>query len=324
MDSQLFLNIVVLPVLLILGIATSREDLRISRINNLFIATGLIFALGLYALALTGHTLDALGILKLTRAEALHDFVWDIDKWAVNLIVSAVVAYTLWRKEAWGAGDAKLFIVYASLIPMCQYPVVYFHHYFASFFLLLAIFIPASVYVLLISVGPILRQAATERGNLTRALLCSKIRLFYQRRGEVVKLAIGLVDVFLLTQLLRAGLGRRPSVVWLDQNMIFYLMLLGFRRIEPLFLRNFKITLACFIGLLAAFAVFSPFASSFVLKLGGATGRSVLFLIVYRIAKIVIRFFAEKSEKHKIPFAPWMFLGALITWFGSPLMRFFR
>jgi len=324
MDSPLFLNIVILPVLLTLGMATSHEDLKTSKIKHIFIATGLIFALGLYALALAGYTLDAAGILKLVRAETLCGFVWNIDRWAVNLIISTIVAYAIWRNEGWGAGDAKLFIVYASLIPMCRYPVVYFHYYFASFFLLLAIFIPASIYVVAVSTGSLLRKGVAERKKLTRALLCSKIKLLYQKRGEIMKLAVGLIDVFLLIRLVRMGLGQQSAVPWLDQNMVSFLLLLGFRRIEPFFLRNFKITLACFIGLLACFAFISPLWSSFVLKVGGTTGRSFLFLVVYRTARAVIGFFADRSEKHKIPFAPWMFLGALITWFGAPLMRFFR
>ena len=138
MGSKIAYSIIFLPIILFIGVITSYEDFKESKIKNKWILVGLIYSFMVYLL-----------FWILPKGGLLGSYLLcNFDKWCVNLLVSMVVAYLLWHFKMWGTGDAKLFICYAALIPMGQYSRVYFNYYFASFLLLSAIFIPASVFLI--------------------------------------------------------------------------------------------------------------------------------------------------------------------------------
>jgi hypothetical protein len=105
-----------------LGLATSYEDIKTGKIRNSITATAITY-----------------GILL---NYASYFFSWMPDRgieYTINLAVSALAGYLIWSRKLWSAGDGKLFIAFASLIPLSAYEY-WKMPYFQSLILLLNTF----------------------------------------------------------------------------------------------------------------------------------------------------------------------------------------
>jgi hypothetical protein len=116
---------IVYPLFLLLGVVVSFEDWRDRKIRNHWIMAGL----GLCLL-----TLGYLLINSVLASAGLHFSVsypgwsWGVGEYympwrfyarvAVHMALSFTAACALWRYSVWPAGDAKLFIVFAFLLPL--------------------------------------------------------------------------------------------------------------------------------------------------------------------------------------------------------------
>lgn len=109
-----------LPGVLAVGALATYTDLKEGVIRNKHLALGAIYALLLYALDWTPVAL-------------------------LNAGLAALLAYLLWHVAAWTAGDAKLYIVFAMLIPIGYYNG---SKAFPASAILLNTFIPLFVYFL--------------------------------------------------------------------------------------------------------------------------------------------------------------------------------
>jgi hypothetical protein len=102
MDS---LIIYFLPTILALGIITSYEDIKEGKIRNKYVVVGLVL----------GVTTNLLLVLfNITTLEYL-------TRTAILFIASMIISLLLWYFGMWGAGDAKLFVTYALLVPISTY-----------------------------------------------------------------------------------------------------------------------------------------------------------------------------------------------------------
>jgi len=116
-----------LPAILLLGIITTYEDIRLGKIKNVWIISALIYAVGMYAL--TGVSVELF----------------------TNLLFATAVGYGLWHTKIWTAGDGKLFIAFAALTPLSVYlngPIPWI----PSLVLLINVFIPATLLFVVIIV----------------------------------------------------------------------------------------------------------------------------------------------------------------------------
>ena len=303
MPKSLLLNIIFLPPILFIGFITSYEDFKASKIKNKWVFLGLSYSLLAYSL-----------ILILYKWNLINPYLlWNFDKWCINLLISSVVAYLLWYFKMWGAGDAKLFICYSSLIPIGQYSRVYFNYYFASFFLLLAIFIPATIFLILKSNVYFMRRFSVGRDREGIPNLI-KEKLIKFNKIEAIKVLLGFFIFFFLFRILRQGLENLVSRFLPNQNVLMLISLLAFKPLSKFFKRNAKfITVAFIILVLYIGWVYSW--EQFVLEMRNILGRTILITVLFPMLKKIIDLYAERTVRKSTPFAPWMLLGALITWF---------
>ena len=282
MLSKIISNIIFLPVILFIGCITSYEDFKISKIRNKWISMGLLYALTVYLVSWILYSL----------AEGPSSYlVCNFDKWCINLVISTVVAYLLWHFKMWGAGDAKLFICYSALIPMGQYSRIYFNYYFASFLLLLAVFIPATAFLFIRSTAYLIKKIAfginqkqfsSSATRRTRTILTKrriskwysvytflyhkrfkfseikqkipkaiKERLAKFNRIETAKVIFGFFVFFLSFRILRQEFQNLVYKVLPGQNSIMLIPLLAFRQLSKIFKKNLKFTAVVFVFLMA-------------------------------------------------------------------------
>jgi hypothetical protein len=124
-----------LPAIMLLGLITSYEDIKIGKIKNKYIFSAIVYTFVVYMLLMWFLSLK--GGLRL-------DYLIDL---IVNCLFAIMVGFMLWRGGTWTTGDGKLFIAYAFLVPLTEYSNGYFP-FFPSMILLINSFVPFLVYAL--------------------------------------------------------------------------------------------------------------------------------------------------------------------------------
>jgi len=120
-----------LPMILLLGVITSYEDIKYGKIRNKWIFLALIYAFIVYHILFFFHNVYFLTV---------NNFYILI----ANGILSIVVGAILWRLGMWTAADAKLFFAFMILLP----PALSFgrvNFYFFDY--LVNTFIPLGIYL---------------------------------------------------------------------------------------------------------------------------------------------------------------------------------
>lgn len=306
-------SIIFLPMVLFIGFKTVTEDRAISKIKNKWILMGILYAILIYC---------SFGILSIFPLKDnfpfLNKFVFlvfqDFDKFCINFMVSILVAFFLWHNQMWGAGDAKLFICYSALIPIGQYQRFYFGNYFASFSLLLAIFIPATIFFALKALIEFIRCLKFFEA---RKNMLDEMKKKY-KGSNIKKISSSLFGFFvfflffrLMSQFFVNFLHRFLS----NDNIVVIISLLAFKQLSDFFQKNIKFIIIIFIVTLL-WAV----ASSKNLVFGFIFNKELLknilsVAVVFPFVKKLLNDYDEKDSIKTTAFAHWMFLGALITWF---------
>lgn len=305
MSYKIVYSIIFFPVFFFIGLITSYEDFRFFKIKNKWILVGLIYSLSVYLFTWILYGLGARNSYLL----------WHFDKWCVNLVVSSLVAYSLWHFKMWGAGDAKLFICYSSLIPIGQYSRIYFNYYFASFLLLLSIFFPATAFLLLkSSIYFIKRLNLGEIRKIAPGLIRKKLSKF--NMVETGKVIFGFFVLFLFFRILRENLQNFLGKILPDQNILALISLVAFRQLFKIFKKNARFIVIVFV-ILIAYVSFKLVYSwgQLISEVGNIFARSASVMILFPLFRKIIGLYEERVAQKTIPFAIWMFLGALIIWF---------
>ena len=118
------INFLFLVPLAVIGLICAYTDIKYGKIFNKWIVFGLIYVFFLYVFLFSYKT--------------SIDYIFEL---ILNGAIAFLVGYLLWHFKLWSAGDAKLFAVYAFLIPLHFYSKSY-TPYFPSFNLLVNVFIP--------------------------------------------------------------------------------------------------------------------------------------------------------------------------------------
>lgn len=314
-DHKFIYSIIFLPIILFIGCITSYEDLKTSKIRNKWVILGIAYAAAIYSLSGILYILAAKNIVSSSVGYVVSYLVWNFDRWCINFIISVIVAYFLWHFKMWGAGDAKLFICYAGLIPMAQYSKVYFEYYFASFLLLLAIFIPVTAFLFLRAIiyffGKVDFREMLSVKRIIRVNNIDKTKV-----SKALKVFLGLMVLFLSLKILRQALENSFGIAFSRQGFLLFILLLAFNRLSAFFKKNTRFVIFALIGLLAYFGFkVSQGWQNALSEIGGVFVNSLSFTALFYVAKKMINFYSEAAVKKTISFAHWMFIGAVITWF---------
>lgn len=315
-------DIIFFPVILIIGAITSYQDCRTSKIKNKWIVLSMIYVISIYFLIwfMSSVCLDGQSA-QYTKA-FFYTLFWKFDKWCINAGVSAIVAFVIWRMRMWGAGDAKLFIAYAMLIPMGKYSRSYFDYNFSSFFLLLAAFVPPTIIIVskalyLSFIKAKLKLKTIDIKKDCRNFLSKIIEKDKEKNEKSLKIILGFCAVFLFFRLFQHIFLNLSRKYIADQNIIVILSLFAFKPLSKFFVtkgRKIMVTSFLFLVILYVIQKQDYFPLNLLVDLGRIFSKTLSIMIIYPLLRKLLDFYTEKDKKEHIPFARWMFLGVLIIW----------
>jgi hypothetical protein len=306
-----------LPVIAALGFVTTYEDLKYSKIKNKWIAAALIYTSLVYVLAWIIHGIALGGGFNGPLAGYASYLTFDFDKWCINFILSAVFSYLIWHLNLWAAGDAKLFIAFAAMIPVSRYSQhAYFNHYFSSFWLLVAIFIPATLRIIIRSLFFVIKDIGSKQPRALLETFKTNVRKKLTD-PETYKVAFGFFTIFLFYWIFRHETNaffanRIPGL-----QFVYILFFFGFRKLAIFFKIFFGSTLICFSTLIIYFVFKISAAGRHEIFFAFASfgGMALLITVLFPLIDYALKFYFKHSGVKKTPLAPWVFLGVLLVWF---------
>ncbi len=145
-----------LPAIISLGIITSYEDIKYGKIRNKWILFALAYAILAYSVLTPYYYF---------HAEMNVKYLIELIS---NLTISIIIGYALWHYNIWSAGDSKLFIAFASLIPLTAYTNGYYSH-FPALTLLTNIFLITLTILLIMLVIRVRMKNITAVGQAIKA-----------------------------------------------------------------------------------------------------------------------------------------------------------
>ena len=119
-----------LPAIILIGALTSYEDIKYGRIRNKWVV---------YSLAYSLAAMLAVVVYLYAQNEPISKEY--LLRFFINISFAALAGFLIWISGMWSAGDAKLFIAYAALVPLSLYSNSS-ATFFPSFAILAFTFIP--------------------------------------------------------------------------------------------------------------------------------------------------------------------------------------
>lgn len=271
------LTFIFYPIIIILGICSSYTDIKFKKIKNIHLLAATLSGLIIYA------------SLIISRNIQLN------PNFYLSFLIGFGIGFLLYYTDIWGAGDAKLFIVYCLLMPTDKYHAML---PFSSLIIFINIFLLSTLAILILSLGSTIKS---------KRLLFKKIFSF-----ETLK---KLVNSFLLI----LGLGwlisflARPFSPYVTPLLmillLFFSYLLFYNFIYGLkshTLRYAILTAGLFLRFLFKTTDFSfPYLLIYFKK-------TFSYTLIFYILNIIFNLNKEQGKKI-IPFAPFMFLGTLAS-----------
>ena len=269
-----------LSPLAIIGIACSYTDVKYGKIFNKWIVFGFVNACFLYVF-LFFYKMNISYIFEAT----------------LNGVVAFLGGYLLWQLKLWSAGDAKLFTVYAFLIPLHFYSKSYIPH-FPSFNLLINLFIPILLILIVGALITITKEAWSSKNKISK--------LGFPKKKEAFRFLSFLSQMFLaylfVIIILRSFLFliEKPPVHELVSNhfFIFALFFLTIRHLTKK-MREKKWLFFIAYGLISGYAVFAIISGNprliiTVLKI------ALVFMVVVGLTRHIMNFYIQKKQTEKI------------------------
>ena len=309
----MILNYLFLPMLFLIGLITSYQDFRYGKIKNKWIVLGLAWGVGIYVLFLIQ------GIIAEPIISSSYIF-----KVFVNSFIALIVGYLLWHFNLWSAGDAKLFFVFALLLPLGYYWRTAVP-YFPSSVLLINTFIPALIFLMFLGIFCVFKKGfsffktpktfGTEQ--IKKKLLSFKqnIKINYL---NYLKIGIGFLLLFLIFKIILVEF--QINILILSALLILILLVIkkifsNKNIIQVFFQSKFLFIYFCIItfyiavkyfiyaqDILDIFAVFLPLLT-----------KAFLFLGIFGIATLLTSFYLGKTKSEHFPFAIFLFFGIILT-----------
>jgi len=228
----------------------------------------------------------------------------------LNPVIGLITGFTLYAASLWKAGDAKLFFVFSLLLPTNQYSAIL---PFSCFVLFMNIFLMSFIFIL----PSFLKNIINNKEKIIKEVV-SKTALRYF--GQIFMIT------FAISWIIRPAL----SLLALENNLFlnFTLLYLGYLSIFR-FINKIKskvlVALMFAAGLILR-VVIMPESFSLT-HLASYIKYLLSFSLVFYILRIVMRL--EETRQKRIPFAPFMFVGAILSntdflWWAIKVITYLR
>jgi len=275
-------NYLFLPVLIFIAGITAYQDLKYGKIKNKWIVLGLTYGvvviLIFFAWDLVADPISKFYYLKikgLATDAPMPVFKVSLSYFkiiATNFLISVIVGFFMWRTRAWSAGDAKLFFVFALLLPLEYYSKSYLP-FFPSFALLINIFIPIFIFFSIRAAIFFIRSLFRNNKKKIIYEIGEKIKNDWL---NIVGLFIVFVLMFLFVRLLQQRLGDFFYILKIP--VPFFVLILMFFVSRPL-IKLLKNKYFLF-SMIAAFLIILIYSLSFYPDYLLALLKQILFIVI--------------------------------------------
>ncbi len=314
---QYFNLTIFFPVILTLGIASSIQDFNSAKVSNRWITAccGYIFFIYL------GFWMINLLALRTGSKSLFYEYTAtlynNLDKWLINYILSFMVGFFLWYKKFWGAGDAKLFACYSALTPPIQNPNAYFCGFFPSFKLLIMTFVPATIFILIISILSQIKQLLNFiRLGSAMPFLKNVKKNFFRIIAKNLKLFFIFQSTILLFTLFNNEISACIRNVNISDDLLLVFLLLFNNRLLNILKEKFGYVFIIFATLIVVKSILlAPSIGDYLRYLADSVIRSFFMVIFFQIFKKITNEYYAATKEKMMPFAPWLFIGIILTWF---------
>ena len=273
-------------------------DFKYGKIKNKWILTGLIWAVLLY--------------LSLVFYAAFFPEQGGSSRYILEMFINGLIAlgvgYFLWHFKLWSAGDAKLFTLYAFLVPLQFYSNCYLN-YFPSFILLVNTFLLILLFLAAEALFFNLRQLKSIRSLPWRK---------WFRLKELKPKIFSIASMYsnYLAFLIVLSLGMRMMGQSLSQKMgsnfaLFFLILFIARRYLMRFVTKNKKVMS-FLGLLTVGYVFYLMSTGQQALLFSILKMALIFMVTIGLLMKFLGSHIEKKEVGKTISLAFFLLGATI------------
>jgi len=223
--SALVYNYLFLGAILLISVLVEIEDAKSKKIRNKLIVAGFLAGFLLF--------LAAYGFGIYNKFDYLIKVI-------INVAISFLAGFAIWRLGFWSAGDAKLFILFSFLLPLYYYQKT-FLDYFPSFVLIINCFIAfliflifKSFYFWFKSAVDLIKNKKIRKEILTEYLDEKKNKLigFFKNKKIFLKMffkiSVGLLIYFILARFLFKS-GFQPKIFFIFFFVFFAInALIGF------------------------------------------------------------------------------------------------
>lgn len=304
----MFLDYVFLPVLFLVGIVTSYQDIKYGKIKNKWIVAGLVWGLGIYSASYLWIFIGDHSIF-LPKASNYISYLY-LNYALINALISLAIGYGSWYFDMWSAGDAKLFFIFSLLLPLTYYSRTYLAFY-PSFALLLNIFIPVLIYLLLhnlfLAFGDIPKKSLSFRnsGSLLRRIRAYLATNYLALLKSLITFSLIIFSIQVIYLMIS---GSTSQYRWW-YSVLVLLPFAASRFLRQVLKDNFVFGL--FITIFTVFLATNNL--SVTIRILMMMKKSFIFFIIFPLAALTFSYSEKSSRQQEIPFAFWIFMGAIIT-----------
>lgn len=295
------MNLIFLPLILVIGGVSSYTDAKWARVSNKLILWGAGGgAVGYVAVILTG---------VITKENVVSNPY--LSRVALNTFIALCVGYGLWKLNFWAAGDAKLFALYAWLIPHGFYWKSYFQ-FFPSFALLVNIFFAIFAVLLLSATRAYLLRVYhfifPEHAEPLRQRMAGITASLRRNRPLLVRKvqgALGLGGIILILQVANVLIERSIGAA-LDRQMflfsVFAGMLLFQDKVRALMARRHaSIILTAALALSISILGWSVGPAAALDFVAGRLGSILGYVAAFGLAESLINSYIARKYTQEIP-----------------------
>jgi hypothetical protein len=312
----MILDYLFLPPLVFIGLVTSYQDFRYGKIRNKWIIFGATWGIGIWLLLLGWSQLS-----HVISQSHFMDFALIMPSYilkvAVNSSISLVVGYLLWYFDLWSAGDAKLFFVISLLLPLKYYWKSAFP-FFYSAILLINIFSFALVFLVFKSMFTIIKSLIKSPNKIRW-----EVRHIHQGKKYIIENYMTLIKATLIFfsalfifQIIRTEIRLAFDIGQVNKwyLAIIFMLLSKTSKYVREFFKKIWLLVPIYL-ILIPYLLFTGFfsvpenISNFLHTMRNSLSFGLAFGALYFLLAI-----AKKNEKEThMPFAFWIFMGAIIT-----------
>jgi hypothetical protein len=275
-----YIDFLFLSPLAVIGIACSYTDIKYGKIFNKWTIFSFINIFFLY--------------IFLFFYKVNIDYIFEL---ILNGGIAFLGGYLLWYLKLWSAGDAKLFAVYAFLIPLHFYSKSYIPH-FPSFNLLINLFIPL-LFVLIIGALITALKEGWNLRNKIKELKLPKMKRISQLSASLSKMFLTYLFVIIILQSFRFLREKPPADEVLSNP--FFLFALLFLTIGYLTkkMRGKKWLSLLAYGVILGYSAFLIFSGEpqhlmSILKV------ALVFMVLVGFTRQILNFYIQKKQIQKI------------------------